>query len=218
MTTEQQQPIKRRRGCLFYGCLTSCILVLVVLAGLILGYLKILNSFTDTKPATLPTVDMSDADMQQVRQRVDTFRNDVRTAHPTQPLSLSANEINALIATDPNMKALKGKVYVDIEGSQVKGQVSVPTSDVGLGIFKHRYINGSGSFNIALTNGTLFLSLQSLAIKGRPIPEKYMQQVRAQNLAQGINDDPKSSAGLSKLKSIEVKDGKIVIVPAPPPQ
>jgi hypothetical protein len=216
-TTDQQQPIKRRRGCLFYGCLTSCILVLVVLAGLILGYLKILNAF-DTKPAALPTVDMSDADMQQVRQRVDSFRNDVRSAHQTQPLSLTANEINALIATDPNLKALKGRVYVDIEGSQVKGQISVPTSDVGLGFFKHRYINGSGAFNIALTNGTLFLSLQSLANKGQPIPEKYMQLIRAKNLAQGINDDPKASAGLNKLKSIEVKDGKIVIVPTPPPQ
>jgi hypothetical protein len=214
MTTEQQ-PIKRRRGCLFYGCLTSCILALVVLALPVLIYLKILNAF-DTKPIALPTVDLSDSDMQQVRQRVDAFRNDVRSAHPTQPLSLSANEINALIATDPNLKALKGKVYVSIEDSQVKGQVSVPTSDVGLGFFKHRYINGSGAFNIALTNGTLFLSLQSLAIKGRPIPEKYMQQVRAQNLAQGINDDPKSSAGLNKVKSIEVKDGKIVIVPTPP--
>src|SRR5260370_8823865 len=105
MTTEQQ-PINRRRGCLFYGCLTSCILVLVVLAGLILGYLKILNSFTDTKPIALPTVDMSDADMQQVRQRVDAFRNDVRSAHPTHPLYLSPNTTNALIATDPNIKTL----------------------------------------------------------------------------------------------------------------
>jgi hypothetical protein len=215
--TAEQQPIKRRRGCLFYGCLTSSILALVIITAPILIYLKILNMF-DTKPTALPTLDMSDADMQQIRQRVDAFRNDIRSAHPTQPLSLSANEINALIATDPNLKALKGKVYVDIEDSQVKGQVSVPTSDVGLGFFKHRYINGSGAFNIALTNGTLFLSLQNLAIKGRPIPERYMQQVRAQNLAQSINDDPKSSAGLNKLKSIEVKDGKIVIVPAPPPQ
>jgi hypothetical protein len=215
--TATNQPVKRRRGCFFYGCLTSSILALVILALPVLIYLKILNMF-DTKPAALPTLDMSDADMQQVRQRVDTFRNDVRSAHPTQPLTLSANEINALIATDPSLKALKGKVYVNIEDSQVKGQVSVPTADVGLGFFKRRYINGSGAFNIALTNGTLFLSLQSLAIKGRPIPEKYMQQVRSQNLAQGVNDDPKASAGLSKLKSIEVKDGKIVIVPAPPPQ
>src|SRR5882672_8994681 len=111
MTTEQQ-PIKRRRGCLFYGCLTSCILVLVVLAGLLLGYLKILNSFTDTKPIALPSVDMSDSDMQQVRHRVDTFRDDIRSARPTQPLSLTGNELNALIATDPNLQPLKGKLYV----------------------------------------------------------------------------------------------------------
>src|SRR5262245_10020696 len=130
--TTTDQPVKRRRGCLFYGCLTSCILVLVVLTGLILGYLKILNSFTDKNPTTLPTVDMSEADKQQVRQRVDAFRNDVRSAHQTQPLALTGNEINALIETDPNLKALKGKVYVAIEGDQVKGQVSVPAADVGL--------------------------------------------------------------------------------------
>ena len=43
-----------------------------------------------------------------------------------------------------------------------------------------------------------------------------MEQVRAKNLAQGINDDPKASAGLNKLKSIEVKDGKLIIEPATP--
>jgi hypothetical protein len=214
--TATDQPVKRRRGCLFYGCFTSCILVLVLLAGLILGYLKIRNFFTDTKPVALPTVAMSDADMQQVRQRVDTFSSDIRSARPTQPLSLSGDEINALIATDPHWKALKGKLYVTIEGDQVKGQLSVPTADVGLGIFKNRYINGSAALNVSLKNGTLLLSIQSLLIKGRPIPEKYMQQIRAQNLAQGVNDDPKASAGLNKLKSIEVKDGKLIIEPAAP--
>jgi hypothetical protein len=43
-----------------------------------------------------------------------------------------------------------------------------------------------------------------------------MQQIRAQNLAQSYNDDPKISVGLNKLQSIEVKDGKLVIVPVPP--
>jgi len=210
------QPVKRRRGCFFYGCLTSTILLLVVLAGLVLGYLKILNTFTDTKPAALPSVNMSDSEIQQVRQRVDAFRENIRSARSTPPLSLSSDELNALIATDPNLKAFKGELYVTIEDNQVKGQVSVPTSQVGLGIFKHRYLNGSGTFSVSLTNGTLNVRAQSLSVKGKPIPEKYMQQVRAQNLAQSYNDDPKISVGLNKLQSIEVKDGKLVIVPAPP--
>jgi hypothetical protein len=129
------QPVKRRRGCFFYGCLTGTILLLVVLAGLLLGYLKILNTFTDTKPAPLPTANMSDAEMAQVRQRVDAFRENIRSARSTPPLSLSADELNALIATDPNLQAFKGELYVTIEDNQVKGQVSVPTSQIGLGIY-----------------------------------------------------------------------------------
>jgi hypothetical protein len=210
------QPIKRRRGCFFYGCLTSCILVLVVLAGLLLGYLKILNSFTDTKPLPLPTVNMSDAQMAQVRQRVDAFSQDIRSGRTPNPLELSGDELNALILTDPNLGTLKGQLYVSIEGNQIKGQLSVPAARLGLSIFKRRYINGSGTFKVSLVNGNLYVNAQSLSVKGKAIPESYMQQVRLQNLAQGFNQDPKTSVGLNKLKSIEVKDGKLVIVPAPP--
>ena len=212
------QPVKRRRGCLFYGCLTSSILVLVVLAGLLLGYLKILNSFTDTKPMPLPTVNMSDAEMAQVRQRVDAFSQDIRSGRAPSPLELSGDELNALILTDPNLKTLKGQLYVSIEGNQIKGQLSVPASRLGLGIFKHRYINGSGTFKVSLVNGTLYVNAQTLSVKGKPIPDKYMQQVRLQNLAQGFNQDAKISVGLNKLQSIEVKDDKLVVVPAPPAQ
>ncbi len=213
-----QPPVKRRRGCFFYGCLTSSILALVVLAGLLLGYLKILNTFTDTKPMALPTVNMSDAEIAQVRQRVDAFSQEIRSGHAPQPLELSGDELNALILTDPNLVKLRGQLYVSIDGSQVKGQLSVPTSRVGLPMFRHRYINGAGTFNVSLTNGTLSVTAQSLSVKGKPIPEKYMQQVRLQNLAQSFNDDPKISVGLNKLQSIDVKDSKLVVVPAPPPQ
>ena len=147
---------------------------------------------------------------------------DEATDHPLHAaeggihLALSGDELNALILTDPNLRALKGQLYVSIEDNQVKGQLSVPTARVGLGVFRHRYLNGSGTFNVSLTNGTLYVSAQNLSVKGKPIPEKYMQQVRRQNLAQSFNDDPKISVGLNKLQSIEVKDGKLVIVPAPP--
>jgi hypothetical protein len=213
-----QPPVKRRRGCLFYGCLTSSILALVILAGLLLGYLKILNTFTDTKPMALPAVNMTDAEIAQVRQRVDAFSQEIRSGRAPKPLELSGDELNALILTDPNLSKLKGQLYVTIDSSQVKGQLSVPTARIGLPMFRHRYINGSGTFNVFLTNGTLTVNAQTLSVKGTPIPEKYMQQVRLQNLAQSFNDDPKISVGLNKLQSIEVKDSKLVVVPAPPPQ
>src|ERR1700704_1168109 len=102
-------PIKRRRGCLFYGCLTSSILMLVILAGLMLGYLAIRNGLTDTKPIPLAAGNLHSAEMDQVRHRVDIFRDEIRSGHSPTPLSLTGDELNALIATDPNLQPLKGK-------------------------------------------------------------------------------------------------------------
>jgi hypothetical protein len=40
-----------------------------------------------------------------------------------------------------------------------------------------------------------------------------LQNIRKQNLAKKINSDPRDSVALDHLESIDVKDGKIVIVP-----
>src|SRR5438445_6169744 len=101
---EQQQQGKKRRGCLFYGCLTGFIFLLLILLGGLIGtrYLKkMVTEFTEDKPTPMPAVQMSDAQMQQVRKRVDDFRDSVKAGKPTKSLELSADEINGLIANDP---------------------------------------------------------------------------------------------------------------------
>jgi len=188
----------------------------MLLAGALAGFhlfKKTLNDFTDTSPVTLPTVKMSPDEMAQVRRRVDEFRTAVRGGLSTPPLTLTADEINALIATDPDLQALKGKLYATIEGDQIKGQVSVPVEEAGLPMFKGRYLNGSGIFNLSLHNGILRLTAQTVSVKGKPLPEVYLQNIRKQNLAKKINSDPRDSVALDHLESIDVKDGKMVIVP-----
>src|SRR5437773_11209946 len=92
-----------RRGCLYYGCIAVIVLMLVMLVGGLLGlhYAKrMFHNFTDDKPMPLPQVQMSRAEIDRVEQRIETFRQAVRSEKPTEPLMLSADEINALIATD----------------------------------------------------------------------------------------------------------------------
>jgi len=60
------------------------------------------NDFTDNKPAFLPPVGMSRAQIDEIEQRIDVFRQTVRKGRATPPLTLSSDEINALIATDPD--------------------------------------------------------------------------------------------------------------------
>jgi hypothetical protein len=217
------QPAKARRGCLFYSCLGGFVLMLLVLLGGLVGLhyaKKMFSDFTDNKPATLPGPKLSPAEIQQVQKRVDDFREKVRGGTAPAPLALTADEINALISSDRDMRGLRNKLYVTgIEGDRVKGQLSIPMEEVGLQMFRSRYLNATGLFTVSLRNGTLRLTALDLIGKGKPLPKVYMDQIRSQNLAKPLNSDPRISVALDWIQSVEVKDGKLVITPKEkPPQ
>jgi hypothetical protein len=213
--TDPTQP-KPRRGCLFYGCLSGIVCLLAILVAFLLGLYQLkrmLNFYTDTHPVPLPTVQLTPAETEQLKQRIESFQDAVRTGHPTPALSLNSDEINAFIATDPNFARVKGKLYVSIEGDRLKGQVSAPLDDLGLGFFRGRYLNGSGLFYVGLRNGELIVTPDVLIVKGRPLPGVYMDKIRSQNLAANLSANPRASGALNHLQEIHVKDGKLVIVP-----
>ncbi len=215
------QPTKRR-GCLFYGCIT--VLVLLVLFGIGLFFavrygLNKLSAFveeyTETKPMLLETVQVSANEYQQLDQRVTAFADAVNARKATPPLVLTGNDINALIAKNPAWKGLKDKVYVTIEGDQIKGKVSIPMDDLaqapGLSRLKGRYLNGSAGLKVSLANAVLVVTLQSLEAKGQSPPPPVMAQLRSVNFAQNASQDAKTQELIGRLESIEVKDGKITI-------
>jgi hypothetical protein len=210
------QPPKPRRGCFFYGCITSLVLLALVLGALLVGlhYVKkVVNQFTDSQPMELPTVQMPQDEIDKLKQRFEAFQKAVREQHPAEPLVLAADDINALIANGPGRQQLKGKFYVGLEGDQVKGEVSMPLREIGLSVFKGRYLNGSATFNLSFTNGVLSVAPQTIIVKGKPVPEVYMQEIRKQNLAANLAQEPAAAAVLQGLEEIQVRDGKLVIVP-----
>src|SRR5437879_1032056 len=132
MTEPIAPPIKKRRGCLFYGCLGGLVMLLIiVIAGLIgLRYAKkMVTDFTDSAPNPIPAVKLTPPEIEQVKKRIEDFRQAVRASRPTEPLSLSAEEINAMIANDSDLEPFKDKVYVTIEGDRLQGRMSVAMAD-----------------------------------------------------------------------------------------
>lgn len=209
-------PVKRRRGCLFYGCLGGIACLVIILVAFLLGLHQLkqmVNFYTDPHPNPLPVVQMSQADVEQLRQRIEMFQDAVRTGRPTEPLSLTSDEINAYIQNDPSLANVKGKVYVTLEGARLKGQISWPLSDLGLRIFRGRYLNGSGIFSVSLQKGNLVVLPESLVVKGKPLPGVYMDKLRAQNLADALNNNPRASVALNHLQEVRISEGKLVLVP-----
>lgn len=217
----QEQTPKPRRGILFYGCVAGLVLLFMVIAGGLLGLhyaKKMLIDFTDAAPATLPQVQLPQDKLDALQQRVELFRDAVRAGKPpAEPLSLTPDEINALIATDPDLRSLKGKVYVSLVGDQIKGQVSVPMEQVGLPLFKSRYLNGQGTFSLSMHRSRLRLTVMSFVVKNRKVPEVYMEQIRKYNFADPLNEDPRGRAALDHLQEIKVQDGKLLVIPQQKP-
>jgi hypothetical protein len=219
------QPPKSRRGCFFYGCITGLVLLLLLAVGGLVAvhYAKkaisgLVNDYTDTKPMTLPTVQMSQADIDKLTKRWKAFEEAVRAQRPTEPLELTADEINALIASGPDKQSMKGKFYVSLDDNRVKAELSVPLQELlSWKMVKGRYLNGSGTFNVSVQNGVLFVAPQTIEVKGKQVPDMYMQGLRNANFAAGLTNQPNATALMQGLQNIQVKDGKLIVVPREKP-
>jgi hypothetical protein len=208
-------PVRKGRGCFFYGCLTSLVLLLVIL---VMAFLAIrwvrnqISSFTAGAPMQLPKVEMADTEYQALKQRVETFGAALNQEKATEPLLLTERELNALITRTPSMKELSDKVYVSLKDNQVRGQVSIPLSGLGW-LGRGRYLNGEATFNVSLQNGVLVVTADAVQVQGRSLPEALMKGVRQENLAKELYKDPKDAAIISRLDSVQVQDGRAVIKP-----
>lgn len=213
--TNANVPAKKGRGCFFYGCLTLVVVVLLAALGLVFGVRYFVNraveKYTDTGPMTLPKVEMTLPEAAVVQDRVKAFKEALQAGNPTEALVLSEKDLNALIAAAPDFAPLKDKVYLSINGDQIKGQISMPLDNFPIGRTSGRYLNGSAAIRLAMNNGVLTATLESLEVKGEPVPEQFMAGIRQQNLAKDAYNNVAQAELLRKLESVEVKDGHVEV-------
>ena len=204
-----------QRGCFFYGCLFAIILTLLAVVGggiaAFMLYRYAVNSalpYTDTAPTPLPKVEMPPEQSKELHARVDAFREALDSGKPSEPLVLDSDDINVLIADNPEMR---DKVHVDLEGDKVNGQVSIPLEGIGLPAFKGRYLNGKATLKVSLEDGFLRVTVDALEVKGKPVPASFIDQLRSKNLAEDIGRNPENAEAIRKLESIKVVDGKVIL-------
>lgn len=206
----------RGRGCFFYGCLAAVVIVIVVA---VVGYFGLrylannwINTYTDTAPLNIPTVETTQAEADALLEKVRTFKTAL-TGGTAEPLAIGTKDLNTLIAFSPDFKDLKGKAYVAVEDDKLRGQISLPLDWLPLGLGKDRYLNGEAALKASLENGVLMVTLDSLKIKGQDAPSEVTAALQKQNLAKDAYQNPETAKVLSQLESISIKDGTMTIKP-----
>jgi hypothetical protein len=210
----------RQRGCFFYGCVIASVMIVLLILALAVGaYLafrainRTLEEYTSTTPRELPKLEISEEERQNAVERFKEFRDAVKEGTATEPLILTGDDLNALVEDVPE---LKGRVYFTIEEGKIKGQVSIPLSTfVDIGMTRGRYLNGEAEFKASLSDGVLVVTLDSIEVNGKRLPEETMSNVRQKNLAEDFYRNPDNAEMIRRFESIEIKDGKIIIKPRP---
>src|SRR4051812_37560098 len=138
MNTWVEAPPRRKGlGCFARGCLIlltfAIVLAIAGFAGLYWGlhrnsalfygsyWLAKTRSLAQA-PTPVPEFNASDQQIQLVRERWQDFQQKTRAGQAAE-IELSADDINALIATS---EGIRGKLFVWVDGNQLRLQVSVP--------------------------------------------------------------------------------------------
>jgi hypothetical protein len=207
---------KSGRGCLFWGGIIAAVLFLFLLLTVYGAYRYVkhmIAEWTDTKPLPAPAVKMSHSEITNLQARVHAWDDGLKHNQTVGPLTLTAEEVNALIAAEATTNGPPARLFFSFNSNHVQAQLSVPLN----GMFGHwldgRYLNGSGNFGVSLHDGNLALRVKSLAVKGRPLPENFMQPLRAENFAQSWTNDPDLGAAIGKFQEIKIEDEKLIVIP-----
>ncbi|MCX6900547.1 MAG: hypothetical protein NT105_17850 [Verrucomicrobia bacterium] len=216
-----QPAAPKKRGCFFYGCLTTISIVVLLVIGVggisyysLSKFTSLAVAYTDTSPMQLPKVEVEPAVYAALQKRVKEFKA-AMDAGKSSLLMLTAEELNALVAGDAKSQ-WKGRVWFTIKGGSVGCQLSMPLDSAsavpGMSKLKGRYLNGSAVVRATMETGTLFVSLQSLEVKGKPLPAEILNAIRRENLAKNAANDRDVAAFIDRLASVGVQDDKLILV------
>ncbi|MCO8122313.1 hypothetical protein NHH03_11230 [Stieleria sp. TO1_6] len=197
------------------GCLIGCLLAggFIVCAAICAGvggywFLSSqITKYTSETPIDLPTVEYSAEQLAELDSRVESFREKLNEGEtPEQDLVLTADDINAMISKN---KDLKGKVFVKIEDDQVKGDVSIPIDKLPGG--KGRFFNGAASFDVSMDGGVLIVTVDQATLNGEPIPEAILESFRKENLAKDVYSKPENAKFMRQFEDIRIEDNRFVL-------
>ena len=200
-----------RRPRLRRGLIIALVLIWGAAAGAYVTYRSLLDEierYSDTRPDPLPEVTLSAGNQKGLHGRMAAFRTALESRRAASPLTLTADEINALIAVAPG---LGGKFRVEILGDEVRARFCLPLEDLGFPQWHGRFLNGTSDLNLSIVEGELVVRTEAIEVRAGPLPEAVMARLRKSNLARLAFRDIRVAKSLRRLSRVEVRRGTVTI-------
>jgi hypothetical protein len=203
----------KKSNCLLFGCIGIVVAFVVIVAGTIgagyFGLRSFVEQYTEAEPRQLPISSISEEDYDALSDRYREFVEATRENEPAT-ITLTADDLNALIRNHPDFREARGHVFVTIDDDVIGGQISyqIPEEFPMIG---GRYLNGSATFQLEILGGRPALYFDSIEVAGKVPRDEFLGQIRQENLLQEAYKDPQFAQVLNRIDSIRVSGGVLEI-------
>jgi len=205
-------------SCFLYGCLSLVVLAIVVLLG---GYLTVryvvntaIENFTDDAPIEFEQVVLSETEQADLKKRVETFNAAKGKTNQPVELTLTSDEINALVQDQEKPPELSA-VQIQIEDNQLVARASIPLARFSsmpfMSRLKERHLNADVRLDVSLEDGVATIEVASAEVNGEPLPPEIIDELRQEGALDEALNDPKIREQLNKLDSIKIENGQLKI-------
>ena len=209
---------KRGWGCWGCGCAVLAVLAVLVIGLLILGYRQVTaaaRQFTSDTPAAIPITDSGEAVYQRAHDKINLFVAAAQSGRPAT-LHLSADEINTLIARDPDWAVARGRVHVTLDGSSAQVESAFQLGAFEKFFLPDRYVNSVASIGLEYHPATrsIAIDLQQIQLNGQTLPPSSsasLSQSISTVATQKLQANPTAQGFLARVQKIDIENGELVI-------
>ena len=171
------RPASSGMGCFAKGCLALIIAGLVLVAVFVGGSFFVLNramqAFTSTQPVQIQLRQATPAERQVAKAKLDTLRSAARN-HQETTIEFNADELNALIANEPEFRGARGHARVAIVNSIASLDVSAPLDSIHWKRLKGRWFNGNIQFGFSYVDDNFNFDIRSAEANGHQFPRAIL--------------------------------------------
>jgi hypothetical protein len=210
------KPRSGKRGCLIALAIFA-IMAVLGLAGLCLLCVAVVNAYTAAAPATVPALSPTSEDLRSAESALKTLR-DATVRNKATQIGLTERDLNTIIARDPGLRGMRGRVYLQINSSTISVETAIPLRPTHLPGLSERWLNLVVSFLLTYENDEFSIDFQSATANGQQLPEVFLRNFdrtfsRSMNdkFHEGLKGDLTAAGFWLQIKSIRVEGNKVIV-------
>ena len=193
---KEEEPKKKKSGCLLLGCIGLLLVVGIIAAIPVTAYFYA-DDYLTTSPISITPRKSSASDQKRVSAKIEKFTNG-----DTKVISLSASELNTLVASNDDLKSF---FYFHLNKDLLRIKANLPVPILG-----EKYLSARIDVKASGRDENVSINVTNILLEKGALSPDLIEAIREINFFDLLKENNSSSS--IELKSVEIKNDRLQII------